>query len=907
MKRPVATAVLVAFGLAFAMPALAQGAGLSAPEPAVQGLLDMIIQSANSWDGSLRRFGMSIFWSLATIQFVITMIPLAIRSGDLSEIWGELVRFILTIGFFAALLLHSADWAKAIIDSFRIAGASAAGLGGTGLKPGDMFGTAVELANTMNDVETWNPLTAVAIAVSALIVLLCFAFVAALMFVTLVESYIVINASVLFMGFGGSSWTREYSIAILRYAVSVGAKLFVLTLLVGIVLSSAKQWQAAYTNDSGSMLTLVGLALVCAYLCKTLPDMIQGVISGVSPGGGGMLGSMAGIAAVSASAAAAALTGGAAGGLAGGAAGGFGGGGAGGAAGGAAGGGLSGLGSLGGMGGSLAQSMAGHASSGARSALGPGGSSEGGGSIARSLGQRIGGAPSASQSPASAMNGISGTSPTQTGGSNTGQSGQAAAQTGEGADNGSVEDSAQASPEDPAPGSAPTDGNRPSDTGLDRSSATSSQSGAGRMIASGAMRTTGTLAALAVPGMENAAAMSLGPPAPTFAPDGGGLSDASFEGGNTIAPAASDGEAASAISSGAEKLIGTPAHSEQAAGASLAPENPAALAPSNPGSTTTAPEASTGSLEQNAAESGGSLGGGMQNNAASPTGATKPGPGRASAITPGATASAAGAGSTVSPTASMGDAAQSGSQAGNLLDGGLPNNTASPADTSIPQVGLAPGIDSGSIASATGAGTAIPQSDRASAINSGATASSLETANLGAPATPQTGGIPIGEGAGPQMETGSSLTGEAGEGLTGEAVAQQNGVPSGSGTLTSGEGQTPPSPRQNEDQASSGPSGINHMLASGAVRSMGMLAALSVPGMEAASAMSLGPAPLNSGNGNTGDESEGEDDFVSRDTGNIIQPMNVTDTASSFSAPIVESPTNADGGDIMKDDSEVTK
>ncbi|MDT9146069.1 type IV secretion system protein, partial [Escherichia coli] len=84
-------------------------------------------------------------------------------------------------------------WAKAIVDSFRIAGASAAGLGTTGLRPGDMFGTAVELAHTINQAETWNPLSAVAIAVSALVVLLCFAFISALMFVTLVESYIVIN------------------------------------------------------------------------------------------------------------------------------------------------------------------------------------------------------------------------------------------------------------------------------------------------------------------------------------------------------------------------------------------------------------------------------------------------------------------------------------------------------------------------------------------------------------------------------------------------------------------------------------------------------------------------------------------------------------------------------------------
>ena len=62
---------------------------------------------------------------------------------------------------------------------------------------------------------------------------MCFTFIAALVFVTLVEAYVIINAAVLFMGFGGSQWTREYALAPIRYAVAVGAKLFVLTLIVG--------------------------------------------------------------------------------------------------------------------------------------------------------------------------------------------------------------------------------------------------------------------------------------------------------------------------------------------------------------------------------------------------------------------------------------------------------------------------------------------------------------------------------------------------------------------------------------------------------------------------------------------------------------------------------------------------
>jgi type IV secretion system protein TrbL len=36
----------------------------------------------------------------------------------------------------------------------------------------------------------------------------------------------------------------------------------------------------SYTNDEASLMTLVGLSLVCAYLTKTIPELI-GMISGV--------------------------------------------------------------------------------------------------------------------------------------------------------------------------------------------------------------------------------------------------------------------------------------------------------------------------------------------------------------------------------------------------------------------------------------------------------------------------------------------------------------------------------------------------------------------------------------------------------------------------------------------------
>ena len=84
----------------------------------------------------------------------------------------------------------------------------------------------------------------------AIVLIVCFGLITALYILTLVESYVVISAGVLFMGFGGSRFTKDFALKILVYAVSVGAKLFVLELLVGLGMQIFNQLVANFQTDS---------------------------------------------------------------------------------------------------------------------------------------------------------------------------------------------------------------------------------------------------------------------------------------------------------------------------------------------------------------------------------------------------------------------------------------------------------------------------------------------------------------------------------------------------------------------------------------------------------------------------------------------------------------------------------
>ncbi|KGU39337.1 P-type conjugative transfer protein TrbL [Xanthomonas citri] len=494
---------------------------LSHADTSVQGLLDLVLQQSHQWSAKLYDYAIRLFWLLASIQFIWTFMPLVMKQADFGEIVGELLRFVLVIGFFLAVMKYSVEWSTAIVDSFRDAAASASGLG-RALEPGDMLAVALDFGRTMVEgISVFSPAKGLLIAVCAILVLACFAFIAAFMFVTLVEAYVIINASVLFLGFGGSQWTREFAIAPMRFTVAIGAKLFILTLIVGLVVQSAKQWLAAYTNDEASLMTMVGLALVCCYLTKTIPDLIGGMISGTSMGGGSAIGGMAVAGAAGAAAAAATIaTAGVAAPAAAGALGAAG-------TGGAAGAGVAGAGGIGG--GGLASGINSSFSGGAPARAATQGSAPAGlgastgGQGASSAGARVGGG-AAPQSP--------GTAPQQP------SSGiqQATKQAGR---------AAQGNDDKDQPG-APKGGVVGSGNALSQA-------------ANASAKALGVMTSMAVPGMENAHSLSLGAGSPPPVPDGASstvptngaetTAEAAQTESNVIRPASDESPATSRLAS----------------------------------------------------------------------------------------------------------------------------------------------------------------------------------------------------------------------------------------------------------------------------------------------------------------------------------------------------------------------
>jgi type IV secretion system protein TrbL len=196
---------------------------------------------------------------------------------------------MITIGAFYALLIYGRFWIPAIVDSFETLGQNAASSGP--LAPGDIFTRGLNLAGALIDGATSAGLFsnfggALALVFAAAMCLLAFCAVTIQFVVAMVESYILVAAGFVFLGFGGSRWSSPYVERYIGLAISIGVKIMLLYLLIGSGLSLSTQWLADAEHISTSAtpatdaFSIMGASLIFTALCWQAPKLVAGVLGG---------------------------------------------------------------------------------------------------------------------------------------------------------------------------------------------------------------------------------------------------------------------------------------------------------------------------------------------------------------------------------------------------------------------------------------------------------------------------------------------------------------------------------------------------------------------------------------------------------------------------------------------------
>ncbi|MBV9504856.1 MAG: P-type conjugative transfer protein TrbL [Acidobacteriia bacterium] len=249
-----------------------------------------------NWFAAVQGPAQNLFGLLAIIEFAWSAAVLALERTDLQSWTAGLLRKLMWLGAFYALLLFGPTWIPAIIDSFTQLGQQAAGLGP--LQPGDVFQRGLDIGGALfsgaSDAGFFTNFgTAMAMVFAAILSFVSFCFISIQLVAALVESYIVVTAAFIFLGFGGSRWSAPYVEKYIALTVGVGVKIMILYLLIGVGMALSAGWVAAATAVAGlptpamGALDILGESLISLALCWFVPKIVAGVLGGTPAFTGG--------------------------------------------------------------------------------------------------------------------------------------------------------------------------------------------------------------------------------------------------------------------------------------------------------------------------------------------------------------------------------------------------------------------------------------------------------------------------------------------------------------------------------------------------------------------------------------------------------------------------------------------
>lgn len=264
-------------------------------------LANLMGSRATAWITTAQSFARNIFYGLAAIEVTWAGIEYTLRKNELGDLIVSILFKLLAICFFYFVLINLAPtWVPWIIQSFTQMGSTVSGTTIAQLSPSEVFEHGIVLAGALfNRAGQGNFITEVTGVLESLpamlILMFSFAFVALKLLITLAEADIVLAGALPMLGFLGSRWTTPWGEKYFGYAVSVGVKLMVLYLVIGLGDQIFMDEQNFFSGGTGpptfaDMYQYALAAFLYAGVAWSVPSIAGAVMSGApSMGIGGLL------------------------------------------------------------------------------------------------------------------------------------------------------------------------------------------------------------------------------------------------------------------------------------------------------------------------------------------------------------------------------------------------------------------------------------------------------------------------------------------------------------------------------------------------------------------------------------------------------------------------------------------
>jgi type IV secretion system protein TrbL len=280
-----ATLAALAVGVT-ASVAVAQG---TTNAPYLDGIRDAYRVAAGGWRAQLVPLAQRTFMLLAAIEFCVSGLVWAVKRDALDDLAAKFLLKFTLIAFLLTLITSFNVWFPAILNGFAAAGEQVIGRGT--MSPDAIIGVGGSLAyNILKGISLTVLAHDVLIGafglVCALAVAAAYIVIAIQVLLVMIESYVVVlGGGVLFLGFAASRWTAAMAEHVIGYALFLGARIFLLYLLVGVGMDVTQRFVqviagANIFSEPSPLLQITGGALAFAYIVSRVPYDVAWKLTG---------------------------------------------------------------------------------------------------------------------------------------------------------------------------------------------------------------------------------------------------------------------------------------------------------------------------------------------------------------------------------------------------------------------------------------------------------------------------------------------------------------------------------------------------------------------------------------------------------------------------------------------------
>lgn len=225
-------------------------------------------------------------------EFLYTGTKAVINRMPIDELLRNLFMVVLSAVVFLVIINNYQDWTQSIVVGLSN---TATEMVGGEFRPDNPFLLGIKLqdkiSKIIDDLSVMNDLgLIIALYAADFIIIIIFALITSRVIVIYCENLVGLLTCVLIVPFGVIQMFREYSINAIRYAVSVGFKLFTMSLICGVGYMMFNDFEFSKgVGELRSCMILIASSMVLLAITFTLPDTIASLISSAHGSAGGML------------------------------------------------------------------------------------------------------------------------------------------------------------------------------------------------------------------------------------------------------------------------------------------------------------------------------------------------------------------------------------------------------------------------------------------------------------------------------------------------------------------------------------------------------------------------------------------------------------------------------------------